>query len=347
MLGTQEWVFDAPRLKLPLTALNWLNIFFQKGDSFGTFGLGMVKALAQSGLTVHFSYREILEQAGWLLPMAGLDFSVPTISLGPAEDIQPIPGRQWGYAMYETTQIPDGWHKKINTNCERLLVPCEHNADVFRKGGVKIPIHVIHGGCDPAQFDILPKRPDNRPYTFLALGDAGSRKGSDIVWQAFWEAFSDQDDVRLLIKSRPNYGYKMGVNSDPRVTIWHENVDSMASVYAQADCFVFPTCGEGWGLPPREAALCGLPVITTRWAGTAEGVEHWAIPLEDYMIQPSPLGGEWVKPLVDEVAMHMRWCYDNREKAREKGLKSAEWLRNNQTWAHAAKQLTELLQEVG
>lgn len=340
-------VFDQTRLRHPVTALNWLNIFFEQADSFGLYGLGMVKALAQAGIQIHFTYREVLKNPGWLLPMTGLDFSAITISLGPGDDIQPIPGRQWAYAMYETTKIPDGWAGKINLACERVLVPCERLVSVFKHAGVKVPIHVVHGGCDPSEFDFLPPRPPHTPYTFLALGDAGARKGSDIVWQAFWQAFGNQDDVRLLIKSRPNYGYRLGSDSDPRVSLWHENVPSMAHVYAQADCFVFPTRGEGWGLPPREAALCGLPVITTQWLGTEVDTEKWAIPIEHFDLAASPLGGQWAKPDANEVARHMRWCYDNRDAARAKGLQAAAWLRENQTWTHAAQGLLKLMAEVG
>ena len=30
---------------------------------------------------------------------------------------------------------------------------------------------------------------------------------------------------------------------------------------------VAPTRGEGWGLPILDAAVCGLPVIATKWSG--------------------------------------------------------------------------------
>jgi len=43
--------------------------------------------------------------------------------------------------------------------------------------------------------------------------------------------------------------------------------ESLASYYALAEAFVFPTRTDPWGLVVNEAMACGLPVISTRAAG--------------------------------------------------------------------------------
>jgi glycosyltransferase involved in cell wall biosynthesis len=43
--------------------------------------------------------------------------------------------------------------------------------------------------------------------------------------------------------------------------------DVLPSVYALADCFVFPTLGDTWGLVLEEAMACGLPVISSTAVG--------------------------------------------------------------------------------
>lgn len=45
--------------------------------------------------------------------------------------------------------------------------------------------------------------------------------------------------------------------------------DELAAYYALAECFVFPTRTDPWGLVVNEAMACGLPVICTRVAGCA------------------------------------------------------------------------------
>jgi glycosyltransferase involved in cell wall biosynthesis len=50
--------------------------------------------------------------------------------------------------------------------------------------------------------------------------------------------------------------------------------DELASYYALADCFVFPTHSDPWGLVVNEAMACGLPVICSKAAGcTADLLE--------------------------------------------------------------------------
>jgi glycosyltransferase involved in cell wall biosynthesis len=45
--------------------------------------------------------------------------------------------------------------------------------------------------------------------------------------------------------------------------------DELADYYALAECFVFPTHSDPWGLVVNEAMACGLPVICTDVAGCA------------------------------------------------------------------------------
>ena len=45
--------------------------------------------------------------------------------------------------------------------------------------------------------------------------------------------------------------------------------DELAAYYALAECFVFPTRTDTWGLVVNEAMACGLPIICTRVAGCA------------------------------------------------------------------------------
>jgi glycosyltransferase involved in cell wall biosynthesis len=50
--------------------------------------------------------------------------------------------------------------------------------------------------------------------------------------------------------------------------------DELASYYGLAECFVFPTRTDPWGLVVNEAMACGLPVICTRVAGCAADLVH-------------------------------------------------------------------------
>ena len=57
----------------------------------------------------------------------------------------------------------------------------------------------------------------------------------------------------------------------------HVGHDEMVSVYNAADCFIYPSSYEGFGMPVLEAMACGAPVITldnTAFPEFAGGVAH-------------------------------------------------------------------------
>jgi glycosyltransferase involved in cell wall biosynthesis len=267
-----------------------------------------------------------------------------------------LAGRQWGITMTEGTKLPKGWSTACNERCERIIVPCDHNAEAFKKSGVKVPIHVVHGGTCPAEFPLV-QRPTKDTYTFLALADRGARKGWVEVWQAFFATFQGVRDVRLVIKTRPHTNSLIEMisgasNRDPRISFWMDDVKTMADVYAQVDCFVIPSKSEGWGMPHREAAMMGIPTIVTRYSGLDDGhTDKWAtVVLDDWQLVDITQGyadhvdGQWAQVNVNSVAAAMRWCYEHRQEAQAKAREGAAWLRTNQTWEHSTRDLLGLLE---
>jgi glycosyltransferase involved in cell wall biosynthesis len=60
----------------------------------------------------------------------------------------------------------------------------------------------------------------------------------------------------------------------------------LATYYALAETFVFPTHTDPWGLVVNEAAACGLPIIASNVAGCVPDLleDHWngrVIPASD------------------------------------------------------------------
>jgi glycosyltransferase involved in cell wall biosynthesis len=323
----------------------WFNYKYLKIDGYGRFGIRFVQALRRAGVEVKPWLIDMLDLPAELQRMAGLDFSRLSIFLMPPHHLTAsIPGRAWNFTMYECMKLPASWAEYANRT-ERVIVPSQWLVEVCQDNGITRPVHVVPGGISPDEFPIFSTYAEDRPFTFMCLGDRGSRKGFDVTWNAFYKAFGDNKDVRLVVKCRPGSLDHIDLsNSDPRVSIWSADIEHMADVYAQADCYVFPTKGEGYGMPPREAAACGLPVITTRWSGTADDIDCWAIPINNFKLEPSMLDskGLWAYPDPEEVAAHMKWVYEHREEARTKGRAAALWLREHATWDHAAQKMIEL-----
>lgn len=325
--------------------LNWLNYRFIPVDGYGRFGMGVVKYLLREGVDVFPGLIEsLVEMPSWMRQKAGFEMGKTTICLMPPKHLVSLPTNTINFTMYEATGLPDGWVEKANARAQEMFVPSQWCAEVFRDNGVEIPITVITGGIDPDECFLFDKREEDRPFTFMCLGDRGARKGFDIAWTAFYRAFGKSNDVRMVIKCRPaSLPYLRMDRSDPRTHLWRGEVDNVSDIYANVDCFVFPTRGEGYGMPPREAAACGIPTIATEFSGTAN-VANWGIPIKNYTMVDSELGGQWAFPSIDETVEHMKWVYENRKMAFERAREQALWLRQNETWQHTARAIINYLE---
>lgn len=347
--------------------IDWVFSNVRQWDGYGRYNTRMIQALRRAGCTVHPLHYEYANAPDWMKRQIGIEPGAFTISCLPVYFLQDAPsgGRHWLLSMTEGSELPDrpvSWAKIANSrDVERIIVPCEHNADVFRRGGITKPIHIIPGGTDPDEFPLRQAQGPRvvsaaEPYTFLALADRGARKGWSEVWDAFWRVFAHTPDVRLIIKARPTGNDLLDLiaqasNLDSRIIIQQEDAADMRQVYMQADCVVIPSRCEGWGMPHREAAMLGLPVITQAYAGLDDGCTiAWSLPvfkgtLEDIPGDFDHIKGQWRRCDVGELAENMRWCYEHPERASFLGQSAAAWLRNHQTWDHSAQKLLNLIKE--
>lgn len=340
--------------------INWLGYYYQQ-DGYGRLNSRLVQALQKCGVELKPATLEHLPMPLWLQEQEGLDWNALTLSCMPPMYLQPVPGRHWLYTMTEGSVAPESWIDAIHRcNIERLVVPCEHNKLAFEQSGVNIPVHVVPLGVDPVEFPYT-KREIHRPYTFITLADRGDRKGWKEVWDAFYLAFGGKttgtQDVKLIIKCLPHKEPTVPVfmskaqDADRRIVYQVESVSDMAQVYAQADCLVLPSRSEGWGMPHREAASLGLPVIVQDYSGLAEEhLQEWAWAAVPGRLAPIPKEvdntlGEWRVADVQSLAKEMRTVYEHPELARDFGKLASRWLHQNQTWMHTAIKLVRLYKE--
>lgn len=340
-----------------MTRINWLAYNYRNHDGYGRYSTRCMAALERLGSTVAPGFAEGVNAPRWLQERWGLDWDSLTISCLPPAYLKACPGRHWLYTMTEGSELPAGWADWIRAaQVERLIVPCQHNADTFARGGVDLPIHVIHGGTEPDEFPPVAAQPD-RPYTFLALADRGARKGWTEVYESFYKAFgtpAQTPDVRLIIKSRPEGNDVLTMIAqaeglDPRIQIIQSDYENMADFYRLGDCFVIPSRSEGWGMPHREAAMMGIPVITQAYSGMDDGhTAEWATVIKHGRLEPIPsafehIAGHWRRCNTEELASAMAWHYLNPQSGRQMGQRAREWLKLNQTWEHTAGRLLRLI----
>ena len=133
----------------------------------------------------------------------------------------------------------------------------------------------------------------------------------------------------------------------------------LAFAYREADFGIFPTAGEGWGLPLLECLASGTPVIAGNWSGQSEflGDDYPAeLTLADSHLVVANDGiwfhgdrGSWHEPRLGELIEKIKWAHTNAVgfKSSENWAKIVEDRRIRFTWGRAAERLMEVLQTLG
>ena len=147
---------------------------------------------------------------------------------------------------------------------------------------IKDNVELIYHGTDFDKFQInnvelyragIREKLGIKESSFCALFVGNLQKGAAAAIRALISA----ESVYLMIVSGSDataekaLAIELGVEN--RVT-WVPLSKNIERYFASADCFVFPTLYEPFGMVISEAMASGLPVITNREAGAAELIEH-------------------------------------------------------------------------
>lgn len=271
--------------------------------------------------------------------------------------------RYIGYTMLECSKIPQSWVNNINRNCERVIVPSEHQKKAFEDSGVKTDVKVIPLGLIPEMFPYLEPNTDS-DLVFGTMGTLTYRKGTDLLVKAFLTAFpkAKYPNVKLVLKQLGPLNWFLDrdtLMNDGRIMLLTESMspeDLIKKFFSSIDCFVFPTHGEGMGLPVMEAMACGKPVIVTDYSAPHEFInDKIAYPLnyKEVLVPPNDKGGYpielqadgqmWADADLDHLIALMLEVYNNRAKANAKGKKAAAYIRKNLNVDLMGKRLVEYL----
>ena len=190
-------------------------------------------------------------------------------------------------------------------SCDKLYVCSEWGKDILINNSIKSPINICPLGVNRDIFNENIGTPDGAWTTFLNVGKWEIRKGHDILAQAFHEAFSIKDRVRLWLMSDNPFlnssqvadwqrRYKEGKMGDkvtfiPRVQTRRE----VAQIMAQADCGVFPSRAEGWNLEALEMLSMGKRLIITDYSAHQEFCDYTNSLLIPINKTESAYDGKW------------------------------------------------------
>lgn len=259
-------------------------------------------------------------------------------------------GKRLAVTMFESTKLPKGWVEELN-QCVAVIVPSKWLVELFINEGVRVPVYCVPLGVDSQTFAYVERDSAHLPFTFIAYMDMFGRKGWHSVGSAFMKAFGDDTSYQLIFKARKSheFPFKLG---NPNIKIIAEDYTDaeMAQFYMSADCLLFPTSGEGFGLPPREFASTGGMSIVTNWSGTRDDLESWGIPLNNFRLVPAweqvkefrGTTGVWAEVDVDELAEKMLDVAQNREKYLARGKEASAFVHRHYQWNFFTQRVMEI-----
>lgn len=316
---------------------------------------------------------------------ADIDFDVVIVHLTP--DLAPIHARKHpdkyviNYTVWETSKLHPLWAGACN-GVDEVWVPCDWNVKAFKESGVRKPVHKIpHGidtdmyvGADPSKFSLPGRSPDS--FVFYSIMQWNSRKNPDGLLRAYFNAFTGDDPVRLVLKTYVGRGLSprqetdqlkemigrikrdMNLPNYPCMSLITSSLstEQMRALHLFGDAYVSLPHGEGFGLTLFEAGLAGNPVIATGMGGNMEYMTEensYPVPfMWDYVAGMGTfnqwyLGNQqWARPNLIAASNLMRHVYENRDEAKQRGELLRARIKGEFSWDAIAELMLKRLGEL-
>lgn len=247
------------------------------------------------------------------------------------------------------------------SKCDAVACGSEWIKSVIAAHVKDTKLFIAPQGVDTTLFS--PREPSHKSdnYRFFSIGKMERRKSQLELIDAFLFAFPNDEPVQLWLMCANPFTDPNGelvpskirerAKKDPRVKYLprfgtHEEV---AQFINNCDCGVFPTRGEGWGLPLLETLACSKPLITTNVTSQRDYLEKDAY-LEIKVDGKEPAldppffngNGNWYKPNVESMAKQMREAYSSKWMNNPEGRRVAM----KHTWSTAASIMKEQLESL-
>jgi hypothetical protein len=261
------------------------------------------------------------------------------------------------YFYWEADRLPSSWSSTIN-RVDEIWAPCElvKRACVRANFRGKIKVvptpHRVNTFSDklaiPAPFSSDYIVSDD-VYKFYSIFQWHNRKGYRELLNAYFKAFNSHDNVILIVKTNTlkeanntpeairaeiyNIKRKLNLKFYPPVYLSVDRIslNMIAALHNTSDCYVSPHHGEGWGMPIHDAMIAGNQIITTKFGGVTEYLDHKSAHIIKHSLGPvtdmswSPLYGgyqNWAYPSINHLTRLFKDVYSNHNEYQSRTIEA-------------------------
>lgn len=192
----------------------------------------------------------------------------------------PEAGLRIAYIVFDSDELPAEWVDILNQRFDLTLVTSPHLVAVAHASGVQIPVATLPLALD---IDAILAQPlieqDNDRVRFLSVSAFHPRKAPETLAKAFMAAFSNRDNVELVLHSNLTFGdtvarleHLLRVNRATNIRISTQGLPERDKNRLIESCDVFVSCsrGEGYSIGPREALAFGKRLVLSAVGGHLE-----------------------------------------------------------------------------
>ncbi|WP_230970988.1 glycosyltransferase family 4 protein [Nitrogeniibacter aestuarii] len=196
------------------------------------------------------------------------------------------------YGVGWLKQPVEAYLRRFHNKGEMCLVPTRAMADKLSRKGVRA-VEVVARGVDTALFsparrsEALREQWGARPETLVAtvVGRVAPEKNLALALRAFDALAERHGDARLVVVGDGPSLDALKASHPRHIYVGMRTGEDLASHYASADLFLFPSTTETFGNVATEALASGLPVVGYDYAAVAErvktGLNGWRVPMDD------------------------------------------------------------------
>lgn len=273
----------------------------------------------------------------------------------------------WAYEFAGKNALPTGF-AKYHKYADKMLVPSKFSKQIFVDSGVpEDKLVVVPHGIDLDKYKNTNKYPlkTKKKYKILLnIAQPHIRKNLDGTLEAYGKAFTNKDDVALVVKvvdKKPEQVFEVSFkeiynkfvakySNHGEVEIIREYVENIEELYNACDIMFSLTHAECFFFPALEALAAKKVVIVPNYGGQLEFLNDnnaILIPGKTCNAPPQALywevkrGTTYFDADINIAADKMRDVVKNYDLIKSKLLNNVEEMLLNHTWNIISKKIEE------